>query len=75
MFLMQEPDRLKKAMARCAAQLERLEESRRRLEARLGIDPDDAAEHLDEEVVDGLEELWAVDVNVPLDTFLDQAPK
>jgi hypothetical protein len=61
-------DRLKEAMARCAAQLERLEESRRRLEARLGIDPDAAPE----QVPDVLEELWALDMNAPLDTYLDR---
>jgi hypothetical protein len=59
-------DRLKEAMAHCAAQLERTEASRRRLEARLlGVDPD-------EEEDDALEELWAVDLDATLDAYLDQ---
>jgi hypothetical protein len=59
-------DRLKEAMARCEAQLERTEAGLRRLESRLlGVD-------LDREDFDGLEDLWAVDVDVPLDAYLDR---
>jgi hypothetical protein len=64
--LMQLGDRLNEAVARLEAQLERTEAARAQLEARLGID-------LDEQTDDGLEELWELDLNAPLDAYLDRA--
>jgi hypothetical protein len=59
-------DRLDEAMRRCKAQLEQTEATF----ARLGIG--DAAGHLEEQVLDALEELWALDSDAPLDAYLDR---
>jgi hypothetical protein len=55
-------------MRRYKAQLEQTEATF----ARLGIG--DAAGHLEEQVLDALEELWALDLDAPLDAFLDRRP-